>query len=1073
MTPTMTGIPVTALDAVRDREALFAFLHDSLGWPVDPEDTFTYQGPAVPGETAARVEVSRLVPFTANDPFVIMLTEFATDFRRTDLREILRAIRREMRTRAAYQGKGLEEVIFLCVTRGYQGLRFAHFREQEGRQPKLSVFGWERENVAATRTLRDINLPALRLTANIFGEPDWTLETRKAWLSAWDVEAVTKRFFAEFRKTFSLVKEEIRAHSRRVSDADLHTFTLTLINRLLFCWFIQQKKWLAHDPAFLTRFWEQLHIDHRRREDTHGDAFYVNYLRPLFLNVLNVPREDREPAIKEMIGEASADCMIPYLNGGLFEENALDKLADPADPRRTIIVPNAAIELLISEANRAQANPGLFQRWNFTVQESTPLDIDVAVDPEMLGKVFEELITARHETGAYYTPRQVVSFMCREALKAYLGGFSELVDTHDAGSVTIPTARELLVRLAKVRVVDPACGSGAYLLGMLHELHTLNRLLDTRAERLSARDDYDRKFAIIRDCLYGVDIEPFAVEMARLRLWLSLAVEFEDGGNLASIPPLPNLDFKIECGDSLLAPNPHGGPQPDLYRQADIDSFRRLKAEHTACSDPATKKALKVHIDELRITIAEWSHPDKAVTGFDWGVEFIEVFQRQPNPDKPAAMQPGGFDIVIANPPYVRADAQFRYIEDENERQEEIARWQAFRKGLVSSAVYKTLYEKWDLYIPFLERAYQLLRQDGYMTFIIPDAYNGAKYTMRSHRLFLENTRVARVDFCSDIPLFDAGVANTIVHFVKTKPTDTDTPCRMRRWGESAEDFDSNYEPLPALPQKEAGFGLFRINAASPQVDIPSVPLDCICYISKGMVLHSEDPNGLVHFTKDDLVSPTRDAAHPKPFMEGKHLVKWIVARVLYLEYGTSRAPRLCSRPTFPEIYEVPEKLISMDISGNTARVAYDSQKLFHNHSAWSFVPWHSLEGICNNSIRKTAKYRDEVKPGEGVAVTRDQLEEVSQSYNLKYLLAIMNSTFASTWLAGVRRSKMHVYPDDWKGFPVAIATAEEQAPFIAAVDEILALYRQHGHPLSPDAARRLAELEAEINERVARLYEV
>jgi len=1060
-------IPIEALDAVRNRETLFAFLRDQLGWPVDPEDTFTYQGPSVPGETAARVEVRRLVPFSAQDHFVIMLAEFQTDFRRTDLREILRAIRKEMRTRAAYQGKGLEEVIFLCATRGYQGLRFAHFREQEGRQPKLSVFGWERENIAATRTLREVNLPALHLSADLFGAPDWSGETRRAWVSAWDVEAVTARFFIEFHDTFADVKRCISAVSPTLAGHDLHTFTLTLMNRLLFCWFIQQKKWLAHDPAFLTRFWEQLHIDHRKTTDTRGDAFYADYLRPLFLKVLNVPQEAREPAIKALIGEERGDCMIPYLNGGLFEENALDRRADPADPARAITVPNAAIELLISAGNRVQTTPGLFQRWNFTVQESTPLDIDVAVDPEMLGKVFEELITARHETGAYYTPRQVVSFMCREALKAYLGGeYAALVDDHDAGSVTIPQAKALLARLADVRAVDPACGSGAYLLGMLHELHALNRLLDTRAERLTARDDHDRKFAIIRDCLYGVDIEPFAVEMARLRLWLSLAVEFEDGGNLASIPPLPNLDFKIECGDSLLAPNPQGGQQPDLFRQDDIEIFRTLKAEHAACADPAEKNELKSRIDALRAKISVWAHPGKTVSGFDWGVEFIEVFQR--------GQQSGGFDIVIANPPYVRADAQFRYIEDENERQKEIAKWQAYRKGLVESKVYTTLYEKWDLYIPFLERAYQLLRQDGFMTFIIPDSYNSAKYTIRSHRLFLENTRIERIDFCSDIPLFTAGVANTIVHFVKTKPTDNDTPIRVRRWGENAEDFDNTAEYLTVKTQEILGQKVFSpVEAQVFNTEREVVPLRNLCYISYGLRANSDERFWRGEFVTNDVVSDTKDRIHPKRFTEGKDVIAWAIKRTRYIEWGTERAPGRFARPTFIELHEADEKLISLVVAAGGPPVAYDSDKHFTTHTSCIFVQWWRLQNIRNKSIRKTAKYRDEVKPGEGVEVTRDQLEERSRSFSLKYLLAIMNSDFAANCLVGVRRNKIHAYPDDWKNFPIAVATAEEQMPFIMAVDEILALYSQHGLPLPSDAAKRLAELEAEINERVTQLYKV
>ena len=252
-----------------------------------------------------------------------------------------------------------------------------------------------------------------------------------------------------------------------------------------------------------------------------------------------------------------------------------------------------------------------------------------------------------------------------------------------------------------------------------------------------------------------------------------------------------------------------------------------------------------------------------------------------------------------------------------------------------------------------------------------------------------------------------------------------------------------------------------------------SVAVERLCYVSKGMVLHSEDPDGRAHFAKDDLISDVPDARHPKRFMEGKHMAKWVVRRLRYLEYGTKRAPALCSRPTFPEIYEVPEKLIAMDISGGEARVAHDDRQLFHNHSAWSFAPWHSLAGVRNRSIQKTARYRDEVRHGETPpgGVFREELEELSRQFALKYVLAVMNSTFARDWLATRRRSKIHVYPDDWKPLPIAPIPLEEQQHFVKLVDAILAEFATHGYPLPAEAATRVAELEREIDERVAGLY--
>ena len=202
----------------------------------------------------------------------------------------------------------------------------------------------------------------------------------------------------------------------------------------------------------------------------------------------------------------------------------------------------------------------LFDKFNFTVMESTPFDIEVAVDPEMLGKVFEELVTGRHESGSYYTPRPVVSFMCREALKGYLesqefGAQQEaiqaFVDRHKVDGIS-DHAHGVRKALARVRVVDPACGSGAYLLGMMQELVDLRTSLDREELRRNPRYLYDLKLHIIQRNLYGVDIDEFAVNIAMLRMWLSLAIEYE-----GDIPePLPNLDFKVVCGDSLLGPDP-------------------------------------------------------------------------------------------------------------------------------------------------------------------------------------------------------------------------------------------------------------------------------------------------------------------------------------------------------------------------------------------------------------------------------------------------------------------------------------------------------------------------------------
>jgi hypothetical protein len=859
---------------------------------------------------------------------------------------------------------------------------------------------------------------------------------------AFNVEAVTRAFFATYRRVFEGAEVRIAGIG---DDASRRLFTQSLFNRLLFIVFLERKGWLTFQERrdYLQALWKA-----HRAELAQGEPvnFHRDRLKLLFFSGLNTPHEVNIVGIANTGFLQSRIGQVPYLNGGLFEEDDLDRDPD-------IEVPDDVL---------APALRDLLYHFNFTVTESTPLDVEVAVDPEMLGKIFEELVTGRHETGSYYTPKPVVAFMGREALKGYLQStcpqesgpaIAAFVDDHEPAELV--NSEAVLDALKAVKVCDPACGSGAYLLGMLHELLALRTcLFATRG--LDPLTAYQRKLEIIQNNLYGVDLDPFAVNIARLRLWLSLIVDYEDG----TPPPLPNLDFKIEVGDSLTAPDPSGGLQPDLFRQRQVEDYFRLKADYLTAHG-SEKLALREQIEALRAEIAEWTRPGGGEGGFDWAVEFAEVFS-------PSAQggRPGGFDIVLANPPYVRADAQYRHITDEEDRQEAIARWRKYRQNLKRSKIYKTLYEKWDLYVPFLERAYQLLRPGGQMVFIIPDAYNAAKYARKSHQFFLTNARIVRLDFCSDVPLFEAGVNNTILHFARIEPDDDHTPLRFRRWGDSPADFEDNVEPLPTASQTHFGPALFRPDGQKPmEVDETFVPLEKICYISVGMVVNADERYQRGLFTTSDLIVDVRDAKHPKPFVQGKNVGKWIAHEIRFLEWGTERAPEMFRRPTFPEVYEAPEKMIAVKVS-SAPRVAYDGKQLYHTDGLYSFVPWYYLKGVINRSISKAAKYRRQSPEGD-----REEREKISQQFHPKYLLAIMNSAFAREWLARRRRHKLQLYPNDWKQLPIAPLSMDEQMEFVRLVDAILAEFERHGYPLPEEAAARVAELEREIDERVAELY--
>ena len=300
---------------------------------------------------------------------------------------------------------------------------------------------------------------AVMQVANIFHEWERTGSIHVALESAFDVEAVTDKFFEEYKRVFDAALDKIGGFGTDKSEQEAKKlFTQTLFNRLMFVYFLQRKGWLTFkgDKDYLDALWK----DYQLASDQTN--FYNERLAPLFFAGLNNPQSrdlnKNNPVLYSLIGAP------PFLNGGLFEQNDLDK-------RAGITISDSAIGQILSD---------LFNKFNFTVMESTPFDIEVAVDPEMLGKVFEELVTGRHESGSYYTLRPVVSFMCREALKGYLGGqdlgidhneIAVFVDEQDTSVINdISQAEEIAKVLNGITMVDPACGSGAYLLGMMQEL---------------------------------------------------------------------------------------------------------------------------------------------------------------------------------------------------------------------------------------------------------------------------------------------------------------------------------------------------------------------------------------------------------------------------------------------------------------------------------------------------------------------------------------------------------------------------------------------------------------------------
>ena len=605
------------------------------------------------------------------------------------------------------------DLLLVFTNRGCDQLHFV-LPSFEGRQPALRRMIVERDLPRRT---------AIQQLSNIYWEWDRTKNIRAALDSAFDVEAVTKRFFTEYKEVFDGAMEKVTGFGGDEKELDhKNLFVQTLFNRLMFVYFISRKGWLAFggDKDYLNALWRSY------ESDADQSNFFVDRLRQLFFAGLN------NPAARDLIGGNTALIGVigdvPFLNGGLFDKSDLDD--EPG-----VFVPDDAIEPILSQ---------LFDRFNFTVMESTPLDVEVAVDPEMLGKVFEEMINERHESGAYYTPRPVVSFMCREALKGYLAGrdtgladdvIAAFVDDRDTTRISLTEAQKVSRSLSEMTVVDPACGSGAYLLGMMQELVDLQSALYSDQLRADARSLYRQKLDIIERNLYGADNDHFAVNIAMLRLWLSLVIEYEG----EHPEPLPNLDYKIVCGDSLLGGDPSSEGGADFYRHLTEQlDLRGTKASYMRATDVLEKQRLEREIDDaeyqIRETMGDATLPEGVV---DWAIDFADVFA--PN---------DGFDVVVANPPYVR--------------QEKIGPTKpVLRKVYADSTVARS-----DLYCYFYVRGLQLLREGGMHVFVCSNSWLDVGYGAKLQEHLLKNARVDAVYESAVERQFSTAQINTIISVI-------------------------------------------------------------------------------------------------------------------------------------------------------------------------------------------------------------------------------------------------------------------------------------------------------------------
>ena len=556
---------------------------------------------------------------------------------------------------------------------------------------------WDNQNRTA--------LDCLDRIGGAIARGEWPEQAFKLGLS---VQPVTQEFFKDYKASYDRTVARL---AETMDKEEAEQFTQTLFNRLLFIHFISKKGWTTwnDNSDYLKALW----TDYQNKPEQTN--FHSDRLTILFHEGMNTPEDQRDPAIENVIGK------VPFLNGGLFDKNELDLKGVHVDD-----------ELISGIVGRE----GLFSQYNFTVTEATPLDTEVAVDPEMLGKLFEETVNERHDSGAYYTPRPVVIFMCREALKEFIAckdiagldreKIAELVDGRTLEIITPQQALDLANSVAGIKVVDPACGSGAFLLGMLQEILYLNETL-FRA-RNTSESLYKQKLDIITNNIYGADKDGLAVSTAMLRLWLSLAVDYEGEG----IPdPLPNLDMKLTVGDSIAGPNPQ---QLDFTLQTIANSDLRENIAEYTTAQGQRKSELRQRIGETKQQIRD-QMGDAAPSGVvEWRIEFAD------------AMLNGGFDVAIANPPYVRLQTNGGELGD-----------------LYKSTGFETFARTGDIYQLFYERGCQLTHDEGgILAYITSNSWLKAEYGKPLRRYFSEkHTPLLLLELGKDV--FDSAIVDSSV----------------------------------------------------------------------------------------------------------------------------------------------------------------------------------------------------------------------------------------------------------------------------------------------------------------------
>jgi len=632
-----------------------------------------------------------------------------------------------------------------------------------------------------------------------------TLKNSKQTLAditaAFSVEALTRQFYGELFDWYLWAIDPSTGvsfpNNTSIEDDDreeIETKIIRMITRIMFVWFIKQKD-LVPNRLFTIDYLQTILRDFDPDSTTKGD-YYNAILQNLFFATLNRAIIDEDGNKRKFATAAKKDIKtlyryaelfsiseqevidvfgdVPFLNGGLFECLDKTKTIDGVEQaynfdgfsrnERTFADGRYRYRAVVPNVLFFDEQRGLFSilnKYNFTIEENTPEEQQVALDPELLGKVFENLLgaynpetkeTARNQSGSFYTPREIVNYMVDESLISYLGD-SDFIRSLFAANFKYEEFRKeeyksVGEKLKAVKVLDPACGSGAFPMGLL------NRMVEVLQRIEPNSNVYEQKLAIIENCLYGSDIQSIAAQITKLRFFISLIVDCERDASKPNfgIPTLPNLETKFVAANSLIGKKKN--IQRSLFENPEIEPAKqelaRVRHEHFMAKSASAKRRLREKDQELREKLASLLAEDNDFAPEDakqlaaWNPYDQNAVSPFFDPEWMFGLSEHPFDIIIGNPPYIQLQNNGG----------ELAK-------LYADCGYKTFARTGDIYCLFYERGHKLLKDGGHLCYITSNKWMRAGYGEKTRDFFAKNTNPQLLIDFAGVKIFESATVDT------------------------------------------------------------------------------------------------------------------------------------------------------------------------------------------------------------------------------------------------------------------------------------------------------------------------